>query len=206
MHAWTPSVQHTESGVVYLSSTTLSVCCTLGVHACIMILDLVLLQHVHQLIWGFISLNIVIFHVTVLFGFVGPAHGDETVICGRRVFWWSPAKTGAGAFARVIIVLVHFFGVGISVYINEDKACTHTPAVNLTALPVSEVPTDGACFLLPDLNVVDDFTNCAVTPSRCAWREHWSFTDALYFSLVVVSTVGYGHELIPTTTFARSFT
>jgi hypothetical protein len=181
----------------------LSVGLTLSLHAMIILSNLLILQNTVQLTFGIISLNVVILHITCLFGFVGPAHGEETRLCGRRIFWWAPPRTGAGAFSRMIIVLVHFLGVGVSVYTHENKACTFTPAVNLTTVPL---PTDGGCFLAPDLNVVSGVFDCADDPARCVWREQWSFVDALYFSLVLVSTVGYGHELVPTSPFARSFT
>ena len=35
--------------------------------------------------------------------------------------------------------------------------------------------------------------------------EHWSYTDALYFSVVTLATVGFG-DLTPTTTAAKMFT
>lgn len=35
--------------------------------------------------------------------------------------------------------------------------------------------------------------------------EHWSFIDALYFSVITMATIGYG-DLAPTTTFSKVFT
>ena len=35
--------------------------------------------------------------------------------------------------------------------------------------------------------------------------EHWSYTDALYFSVVTLATVGFG-DLTPTTTATKMFT
>lgn len=35
--------------------------------------------------------------------------------------------------------------------------------------------------------------------------EHWSVVDSLYFSVVAVTTVGFG-DLTPTTTFSKLFT
>ena len=35
--------------------------------------------------------------------------------------------------------------------------------------------------------------------------EHWSFIDALYFSVITIATIGYG-DLAPTTTFSKVFT
>lgn len=35
--------------------------------------------------------------------------------------------------------------------------------------------------------------------------EHWSFIDALYFSVITMATIGYG-DLAPTTTFSKIFT
>lgn len=35
--------------------------------------------------------------------------------------------------------------------------------------------------------------------------EHWTFLDALYFSVVTLSTIGYG-DLVPTTDLGKMFT
>ena len=35
--------------------------------------------------------------------------------------------------------------------------------------------------------------------------EHWSYTDALYFSVIALATVGFG-DLVPTTNGAKMFT
>ena len=38
-----------------------------------------------------------------------------------------------------------------------------------------------------------------------AWQEGWSVADSFYFSVVTLTTVGYG-DLAPTTTLTRLFT
>ena len=192
----------------------LSIGMNISLHCIIVLFNLLLLQHVDQLSWGIISLNLVICHITVIFGFVGPVHGQYMILRrgspgkpARKLYWWAPPSTASGATLRVLVVVVHFLGVGCSVFLHEWKACTHDPAVNFTAVPAGQLPTDPrGCTLRPDLDVVESNFDCAGDPAECAWREHWSFIDALYFCLAVVSTVGYGHELIPTSPAARSFT
>lgn len=105
---------------------------------------------------------------------------------GRHMLGRAVSRRKLYSVERMLLVVVIYFGVGIAFYVNvEDRPaddCRESAHAQAGPVNGTSGTSDGTCH-----------------------RVRWSVTDAVYFSMVSMSTVGYG-DLAPSTTASRVFT
>jgi len=169
---------------------------TLLVHGGLVYLNLSLCARAGQL--GIISLLLCIAHVAYVLG--GPRHriartlfDPATSLYPLGVGWpklrvvWYDVDTRAAEVLRALLCLVHYFGVGMTFFNTEAN---------------DHILDSGERSTINNVGMV----GVSAPGAEADGTSSWTCTDLLYFCVVIVSTVGYGHALVPLSPAGRVFT
>ena len=140
---------------------------------------------------GMISLNICFVHAGILVGVIGATTEKTVRLLGLTVTWWTPPSHIPGvidALTQVVLMSGHFFGCGVIAFQTQIKPCI---ACDEDGVDCSVTLPEG-CF------------NDALFPDAGP-QQFWTVIDALYFCVVLISTVGYGANFVPQRAAGRLF-
>ena len=148
-------------------------------------------------------------HFAMLLGLIGPG-GSGINFPGHGFGYWQPSRLGScrqhpiGVTLMLMIGVLHFVGSGvISLGEMEAYACPvdlHAHGMLNGSWP-SALGTTALDAAGCRLRIASD-----LFPPEDKFVLPWTIVDRLYFFAVLVTTVGYGSNLYPTTPYSRVFT
>lgn len=199
-----------------LHANALSALLTYGIHLLLFVLN----AHAQAADGGLIGFQsqavciLTLIHCALIGGFIGPPHMAGVTVCGVRLGWWRPKlATNVESGVQALLMCLQFFGSGVFLFYNKtdvrvgcpdecDDGITcpltiiETIGGNLTAGAVATASRLGAAVLAPTEKEIlvrplvgpDTWYTCRYDGGE--WTRMYSVTDALYYVVVLTSSVG----------------
>ena len=152
---------------------------------------------------GLPSMNVVGVHVAVILGYLGPSSPGLPIgpkFLGLR--WWVPNVVNQPTASLLLLVvgLSHYLLVGIVELGSIETSPCSVELVDGTNPSATEILAleSSACFLHP-------LASTPLVPAG-TWVTKWTVTERIYFTIVLITTVGYGNSFVPTSPSSRLFT
>ena len=166
-----------------------SIAVTIALHVAIVALVLLLASRARGL--GLMIMVLFAQHLVLLLGFSGPAPPGKEIF--RGVGYWvpSPIHEPLGCGILCLIAVTHYFGLGLIEYSKYPAECgVDVSGLNVSSPSVQQAVKDAGCTLNPDGSA--DY--------------YYTIIDRVYFTTVLLTTVGYGNTFVPVNPLLRIFT
>ena len=142
---------------------------------------------------GATSLTVSALHLGLLLAVFGPKQPGKHIACGLGYYVPCPVNEPVFTCLALLIGLVEFFWCGMETFYEQ----------NWLPCPIESPPEGADGAVLTAYGVAAEAAGCIKRGKQ--WVEPWTMTDRLFFSMVLLTTVGYGNTFTPSTPLSRIY-